>query len=200
MTSRKYAKVTTKLPGPRATEVVKKTVDYVSPSIARFYPLVVESAHGSLVKDVDGNQFLDFSSGIAVLNTGSTHQKVVQAIKRQAEKFVHFSYTDFYYQNIVDLSKQLDSLVPGKFAKMVYYGNSGAEAIEAAMKLTRNYTRRPLFLAHGGAFHGRTFGAMSLTASKPVQRRGFVPARAGGRPLPVPVLLQVPLETDVPRV
>jgi 4-aminobutyrate aminotransferase len=199
LTSRKYAKITTKLPGPRASEVVKKTIDYVSPSIARFYPLVVESAHGSLVKDVDGNQFIDFSSGIAVLATGSTHQKVVQAIKRQAEKFVHFSYTDFYYENIVTLSKQLDSLVPGKHAKMVYYGNSGAEAIEAAMKLTRNYTRRPLFLAHGGAFHGRTFGAMSLTASKPVQRKGSFPLLPEVVHFPFPYCYRCPWKQTFPE-
>jgi len=175
MKARKFAKVSSSLPGKKAAAVVKRTAEYVSPSISRFYPLVVESAHGSLVKDVDGNQFIDFSSGIAVLATGSTHPKVVQAITEQAKKFVHFSYTDFYYENLVELSEQLVSMAPGKFAKMVYYGNSGAEAIEAAMKLTRNYTRRPIFLAHSGAFHGRTMGALSLTASKPIQRKGALP-------------------------
>jgi len=197
--NKRYAKVATKLPGRKASEVVKKTSDYVSPSIARFYPLVVESAHGSLVKDVDGNQFIDFSSGIAVLNTGSTHPKVVQAIRRQAEKFVHFSYTDFYYENIVELSKQLDSLVPGKQAKMVYYGNSGAEAIEAAMKLSRNYTKRPLFLAHGGAFHGRTFGSMSLTASKPIQRKGSFPLVPEVVHFPFPYCYRCPWKQTFPE-
>ena len=165
MKARKFARVSGKLPGVKATAVVKRTAEYVSPSISRFYPLVVDSAHGSLVKDVDGNQFIDFAAGIAVLSTGSTHPRVVQAVKRQAEKFVHFSYTDFYYENLVELSRRLVSLAPGDFEKMVYYGNSGAEAIEAAMKLTRNYTKRPIFLAHSGAFHGRTMGALSLTAS-----------------------------------
>src|SRR5574340_1670569 len=129
MGSRKFAKVNGKLPGAKAAAVVKKTAEFVSPSISRFYPLVVESAHGSLVKDVDGNQFIDFTAGIAVLSTGSTHPQVVRAIKSQAEKFVHFSYTDFYYENLVELSKKLVALVPGNFRKMVYYGNSGAEAI-----------------------------------------------------------------------
>jgi 4-aminobutyrate aminotransferase len=175
MKSRKFAKVESKLPGPRAAEVVKKTSQYVSPSISRFYPLVVESAHGSLVKDVDGNQFIDFSSGIAVLSTGSTHPKVLEAIERQSRKFIHFSYTDFYYENLVELSERLVSMIPGGFSKMVYYGNSGAEAVEAAMKLSRNYSRRPIFLAHSGAFHGRTMGALSLTASKPIQREGAFP-------------------------
>lgn len=199
MKNRKYARVTTTLPGKRASEVVKGTKEYVSPSIARFYPLVVESAHGSLVRDVDGNQFIDFSSGIAVLNTGSTHPKVVQAIKQQAEKFVHFSYTDFYYENLVELSEQLTSLVPGKSDKMVYYGNSGAEAIEAAMKLSRNYTRKPLFLAHGGAFHGRTFGALSLTASKPIQRKGASPLLPEVVHFPFPYCYRCPWKQTFPE-
>lgn len=199
MQKRKYAKIITPLPGKRASRIVKETTDYISPSISRFYPLVVESAHGSIVKDVDGNQFIDFSSGIAVLNTGSTHRKVVQAINRQAEKFVHFSYTDFYYENIVELSKQLDSLTPGRFNKMVYYGNSGAESIEAAMKLSRNYTKRSLFLAHGGAFHGRTFGAMSLTASKPIQRKGAFPLVPEVVHFPFPYCYRCPWKQTFPE-
>jgi len=199
MKSRKFAKVEGKLPGPKAQAVVKRTAKYVSPSISRFYPLAVESAHGSLVKDVDGNQFIDFSAGIAVLSTGSTHPKVVQAIKGQAEKFVHFSYTDFYYENLVELSEQLVSLVPGNFPKMVYYGNSGAEAIEAAMKLTRNYTKRPMFLAHSGAFHGRTMGALSLTASKPIQRKGALPLVPEVVHFPFPYCYRCPWKQTFPE-
>ena len=199
MKARKFAKVTGKLPGPKAAAVVKKTSEYVSPSISRFYPLVVESGHGPLIKDVDGNQFVDFAAGIAVLSTGSTHPKVVEAIKRQAEKFVHFSYTDFYYDNIVDLSKKLVSLVPGDFEKMVYYGNSGAEAIEAAMKLTRNYTKRPIFLAHSGGFHGRTMGALSLTASKPIQRKGSLPLVPDTVHFPFPYCYRCPWKQTFPE-
>ena len=199
MKARKFAKVGGKLPGARALAAVRKTGKFVSPSISRFYPLVVESAHGSLVKDVDGNQFIDFTSGIAVLSTGSTHPKVVEAIRGQAERFVHFSYTDFYYENIVELSEQLTPLVPGKFPKMVYYGNSGAEAIEAAMKLARNYTRRPLYLAHSGGFHGRTMGSLSLTASKPIQRKGALPLVPDTVHFPFPYCYRCPWKQTFPE-
>jgi 4-aminobutyrate aminotransferase len=197
--SRRFAKVEGKLPGPKASAVVKRTQKYVSPSISRFYPLAVESAHGSLVKDVDGNQFIDFAAGIAVLSTGSTHPKVVQAIKEQADKFIHFSYTDFYYDNLAELSEKLLPLIPGDGKKMVYYGNSGAEAIEAAMKLTRNYTKRPLFLAHSGSFHGRTMGALSLTASKPVQRKGSLPLIPDVVHFPFPYCYRCPWKQTFPE-
>ena len=199
MKARKFAKVEGKLPGVKGAAVVKRTAKYISPSFARFYPLVVDSAHGSLVRDVDGNQFIDFASGIAVLSTGSTHPKVVQAIKRQAEKFVHFSYTDFYYENLVELSDKLLRLIPGDFQKMVYYGNSGAEAIEAAMKLTRNYTKRPIWLAHSGAFHGRTMGALSLTASKPMQRKDAFPLVPDVVHFPFPYCYRCPWKQTFPE-
>lgn len=196
--SRKFAKVEGKLPGARAAAVVKNTEKYVSPSISRFYPLVVDSAHGSLVKDVDGNQFIDLAAGIAVLSTGSTHQKVVKAIQEQAKKFIHFSYTDFYYDNLIQLSEKLLALIPGG-RKMVYFGNSGAEAIEAAMKLTRNYTKRPTYLAHSGAFHGRTMGALSLTASKPMQRRGSLPLIPDVVHFPFPYCYRCPWKQTFPE-
>jgi 4-aminobutyrate aminotransferase len=199
MKARKFAKVSGKLPGAKGRAVVDRTAKFISPSISRFYPLVVDSAHGALVRDVDGNQFLDFSTGIAVLSTGSTHPKVVQAIQRQAQKFIHFSYTDFYYENLVDLSEKLVSLVPGNFRKMVYYGNSGAEAVEAAMKLSRNYTRRPIFLAHSGAFHGRTMGALSLTASKPMQRKGALPLVPDTVHFPFPYCYRCPWKQTFPE-
>jgi len=198
MQTTKFAKVSGNLPGPKAASVVAKTSKYISPSFARFYPLVVESAHGSLVKDVDGNQFIDFASGIAVLSTGSTHPRVVDAIRSQAEKFVHFSYTDFYYENVVELTEELLTLVPGS-PKMAYYGNSGAEAVEAAMKLTRNYRRRPIFLAHTGAFHGRTMGAVSLTASKPMQRRGAFPLVPETVHFPYPYCYRCPWKQTFPE-
>ena len=198
MKQRKFAKVEGKLPGAKASAVVRGSAEYVAPSFSRFYPLVVESAHGALVKDVDGNQFIDFATGIAVLSTGSTHPKVVQAIKDQAEKFIHFSYTDFYYSNLVELSAKLLPLIPGG-RKMVYYGNSGAEAIEAAMKLTRNYTRRPTFLAHSGAFHGRTMGALSLTASKPMQRKGALPLLPDVVHFPFPYCYRCPWKQTFPE-
>ncbi len=199
MKAKRFAKVGPTLPGKKGAEVVRKTAEYLSPSISRFYPLVIESAHGSLVRDVDGNQFIDFSSGIAVLSTGSTHPKVVEAIRRQSEKFIHYSYTDFYYENVVELSEKLISMVPGNFPKMVYYGNSGAEAVEAAMKLTRNYTRRPIFLAHSGSFHGRTMGALSLTASKPIQRKGSLPLVPDTVHFPFPYCYRCPWKQTFPE-
>jgi 4-aminobutyrate aminotransferase len=199
MKASKFVKVGSKLPGPKAAAVVKKTAEYVSPSIARFYPLVVESAHGAVVKDVDGNQFIDFNSGIAVLSTGSTHPKIVEAIARQSNKFIHFSYTDFYYENLVKLSERLVSMVPGESSKMVYYGNSGAEAVEAAMKLSRNFTKRPIFLAHSGAFHGRTMGALSLTASKPIQREGAFPLVPEAVHFPFPYCYRCPWKQSFPE-
>lgn len=199
MKTRKFAKVSQELPGKRAAEVVRRTKKYISPSISRFYPLVVDSAHGSIVRDVDGNQFIDFSAGIAVLSVGSTPKPVVEAISRQAEKFLHFSYTDFYYENLVTLSERLEKLVPGQSEKMTYFGNSGAEAIEAAMKLGRNYTGRPLFLAHTSAFHGRTMGALSLTASKPIQRKGSIPLIPDVVHFPFPYCYRCPWKQTFPE-
>jgi 4-aminobutyrate aminotransferase len=187
------------LPGPRARAIIRRTSKVISPSIARDDPLVVESAHGSVVTDVDGNRFIDFSSGIAVLSTGSTHPKVVAAAKRQLDKFIHFSYTDFYYENLVTLAEKLCELAPGEGAKKVYWGNSGAEANEAAMKLARNYTKRPLFLAHSGAFHGRTMGALSLTASKPIQRKGAFPMVPEVVHFPFPYCYRCPWKQTFPE-
>ena len=187
------------VPGPKARAVIKRTSKVISPSIARDDPLVVESAHGSVVTDVDGNRFIDFSSGIAVLSTGSTHPKVVAAAKKQLDKFIHFSYTDFYHENLVTLAEKLCELAPGDGPKKVYWGNSGAEAIEAAMKLARNYTKRPLFLAHSGAFHGRTMGALSLTASKPVQRKGSFPMVPEVVHFPFPYCYRCPWKQTFPE-
>ncbi len=187
------------VPGPKARAVIARTSKVISPSIARDAPLVVESAHGSIVTDVDGNKFIDFSSGIAVLSTGSTHPKVVAAAKKQLDKFLHFSYTDFYYENLVTLAEKLCALVPGSSEKMVYWGNSGAEANEAAMKLARNYTKRPLFLAHSGGFHGRTMGALSLTASKPVQRKGAFPLLPEVVHFPFPYCYRCPWKQTFPE-
>ncbi len=151
------------------------------------------------MKDVDGNQFIDFSSGIAVLSTGSTHPKVVAAAKRQLDKFIHYSYTDFYYENLVTLAERLCELAPVEGEKMVFWGNSGAEANEAAMKLARNYTGRHVFLAHSGAFHGRTMGALSLTASKPIQRKGASPFVPEVVHFPFPYCYRCPWKQTFPE-
>ena len=186
-------------PGPKARKIVDRTEEALSPSIARFYPLAVESAHGCLVKDVDGNTYIDMNAGIAVLAVGSTPEPVVKAVKEQADKFLHYSYTDFYYKNIVDLADKLGRITPGDFEKQVYFGNSGTEATEAAMKLTRYHSGRPRFLAYAGAFHGRTMGAVSLTASKTKQMKGFSPLVPGVTHVPYPYCYRCPFHLEFPE-
>jgi 4-aminobutyrate aminotransferase len=168
----------TELPGPKARQVVDNDHRYISPSYTRSYPLVAKSGHGAIVEDVDGNRFLDFSAGIAVCSTGHCHPDVVRAIQRQAETLIHMSGTDFYYEQMPQLARKLESLMGGGAWKC-FFGNSGAEAIEAAMKLARYATGRWQFLAFHSSFHGRTMGALSLTSSKPVQRKGFGPLVPG---------------------
>jgi 4-aminobutyrate aminotransferase len=147
----------------------------MSPSFTRPYPLVVERGQGCWVTDVDGNVFLDFTAGIAVTATGHSHPEVVAAISEQATRFLHMSGTDFYYWQEIELAERLGAAcLPGRDAR-AFFTNSGAEAIEGAMKLARYATQRPNYLAFFGAFHGRTLGALSLTASKATQRNRFAP-------------------------
>jgi 4-aminobutyrate aminotransferase len=167
--------VRTALPGPNAQALLERDAKYVSPSYTRIYPLVVERGSGAVIRDVDGNLFLDFTAGIAVASTGHCHPHVVAAIKDQAEKLIHMSGTDFYYAPQIDLSQRLAEGGPGTSAKRVFFTNSGAEALEAALKLARWHTGRSRAVAFFGAFHGRTYGAMSLSGSKLVHRRGFSP-------------------------
>src|SRR5436305_1660583 len=167
------------LPGPRAREVIERDHKVLSPSYTRPYPLVVSRGEGAIVEDVDGNRFLDFNAGIAVVATGHCHPKVVEAIQRQAARLIHMSGTDFYYENMVELAEKLAAVAPGGVERRVYFGNSGTEAIEAAIKLARYTTGREKFIAFRGGFHGRTLGSLSLTASKVVQRNGFGPLIPG---------------------
>lgn len=166
-------------PGPRARAFLKRNQQYVAPSSTPAYPLVVERASGCHVWDVDGNCYLDFTAGIAVSAAGHGHKHIVAAITAQVNRLVHFSYADFFYPSYIRLAERLAQLAPGRDAKQVYLCNSGAEAVEAAIKLARHATRRPYILAFYNAFHGRTLGAVSLTASKPMQRRGFAPLLPG---------------------
>ena len=176
--------IQTPLPGPQAEKVLAEDKQYISPSYTRSYPLVAKRARGAVVEDVDGNLFLDFSAGIAVVNTGHCHPRVVRAIQKQASELIHMSGTDFYYPGLAELARKLSEIAPGSGPKRVFFGNSGTEAIEAAMKLARIYTGRDKFIAFFGAFHGRTLGALSLTASRPVQRRGFGPLLPGVTHIP----------------
>jgi 4-aminobutyrate aminotransferase len=166
----------TPLPGPKAREIIARDQAVISPSYTRDYPLVMKCGAGAVVEDVDGNRFLDFAAGIAVVATGHSHPRVVQAIQKQAAEFLHMSGTDFYYESMVELAEKLARLTPGGVPRRVYFGNSGTEAIEAAIKLARYHTGRDQFIAFLGGFHGRTMGALSLTGSKVVQRRGFHPS------------------------
>lgn len=166
------------LPGPKAKEILDRDAKYVSPSYTRDYPLVAERGRGVWVEDIDGNVFLDMAAGIAVTATGHCHPKVVAAIEDQAAKLIHLSGTDFYYQPQADLAKRLSDLSPGG-DKKVFFGNSGAEAVESAFKLARWHTKRQCVIAFQGAFHGRTMGALSLCASKPVQKEHFFPMVPG---------------------
>ncbi|MGA8430107.1 MAG: acetyl ornithine aminotransferase family protein [Candidatus Sulfotelmatobacter sp.] len=179
-------KINTALPGPNANRVLEGDSRLISPSYTRSYPLVAKSGRGVVITDVDGNEFFDFSAGIAVTSTGHCHPDVVAAIQRQAGELIHMSGTDFYYESMVTLADRLSKIAPMPGPHKVYYGNSGAEAVECALKLARYHTKRPNVIAFLGAFHGRTMGALSLTASKPQQRRRFTPLMPGVTHVPYP--------------
>ena len=176
---RQTMRKTRTLPGPKARKLIRKDDLVLSKSYTRVYPLVVDRGKGVWLWDVDGNRFMDFNAGIAVCATGHSHPRVVSALQRQVARFLHMSGTDFYYGQEILLAEKLAGIAPGRSAKRVFLCNSGTEAVEAAMKLTRYHTRRSQFIAFYGAFHGRTMGALSLTASKAVQRRHFAPLLPG---------------------
>ena len=194
--SDKLPNMVTDLPGPRARDIIASDHRYISPSYTRSYPLVVRRAKGAIVEDVDGNRFLDFSAGIAVCSTGHCHPDVVRAIQKQAESLIHMSGTDFYYEHMPQLARKLESLMPDGKSWRCFFGNSGAEAIEAAMKLARYSTGRWQFIAFQSSFHGRTMGALSLTSSKPVQRKGFGPLVPGVTHIPYANCYRCPLNLE----
>src|SRR6201997_2215058 len=165
----KTPRLVTALPGPNAQQVIAADAKFMSPSLTREYALVASKGHGAIVEDVDGNTFLDFAAGIAVCSTGHCHPKVVEAIQKQAAELIHMSGTDFYYESMVEHAERLSKIAPMPGPHKIYYGNSGAEAVESALKLARYHTKRQNVIAFFGAFHGRTMGALSLTASKPQQ-------------------------------
>lgn len=179
-----YPSIIIQPPGPKALAIIEKDCRYASPSYIKEYPLVVERGKGAMIQDVDGNRYLDFMCGIAVASTGHAHPKVVAAIKEAAEKFLHICATDFYYPGFADLCERLAKLAPGPDTKRVFLTNSGAEAVEGAIKLARNHTRRSNLIAFEGAFHGRTIGAISLNSSKVKYRRHFGPLLSGVHHLP----------------
>jgi len=173
-------------PGPKAKAIIEKDAEFVSPSYTRDYPLVIARGEGAIVEDVDGNLFLDCAAGIAVNSTGVSHPDVVKAISDQAAKFIHMSGTDFYYEPQVRLAEEMASIVPIAGKVRSFFGNSGTEATEAALKLSRYHTKRSGVIAFLGSFHGRSLGSLSLTSSKAVQRRGFGPFMPGVYHAPYP--------------
>lgn len=185
-------KIITSLPGPKASELIRLDSDFVSPSYTRIYPLVAETAEGVWVTDADGNEFLDFTAGIAVTSTGHCHPKVVEAIRDQAGKLIHMSGTDFFYAPQILLARRLAGLAAMSGGSKVFFGNSGAEAIEAAFKLARYHSRREQNIAFFGAFHGRTMGALSLTASKSYQKKFYSPLVPGITHVPYPNCYRCP--------
>jgi len=185
--------IRTALPGPRAKAIIDRDHSVVSPSYTRSYPLVIARGVGAMVEDVDGNVFLDCAAGIAVNSTGHSHPDVVQAITDQAQKFLHMSGTDFYYEPQVRLAEELAAVVPITGGVRSFFGNSGTEAVEACLKLSRYTTGRMNVIAFLGGFHGRSMGALSLTASKALQRRGFGPMLPGVYHAPYPDCYRCPL-------
>ena len=171
--------IKTSLPGPNARAIIDRDRKFVSPSYTRDYPFVIAHGEGAVVEDVDGNRFIDCAAGIAVNSTGVSHPDVVRAIAEQAQKFIHMSGTDFYYEPQVRLAEELASIAPIEGEVRTFFGNSGTEATEAALKLSRYFTKRPAVIAFLGSFHGRSLGSLSLTASKAIQRRGFGPFMPG---------------------
>ncbi|NJE05460.1 acetyl ornithine aminotransferase family protein [Thermococcus sp. M36] len=186
------------LPGPKAKEIIKRNFETLAYTTQdpETLPIVIDHGDGILVYDVDGNTFYDFGSGVGVLNVGHAHPRVVEAIKRQAEKFTHFALNDFFYENAITLAQKLAELAPGDFPKKVVYQNSGAEANEAMMKLVKYGTGRKRFIAFYHAFHGRTQAVLSLTASKWVQQDRFFPTMPGVEHIPYPNPYRNPWHID----
>jgi 4-aminobutyrate aminotransferase len=186
------------VPGPRAQDILERDHKFISPSYPRDYPFVMDHGRGTEVWDVDGNRYLDFAAGIAVCATGHSHPDVVKAIQQQAEKFIHIS-SDFYHEKWVALGEKLDEIAPFKEDALCFMTNSGAEAVEAAIKLARYHTGRPRFIGFHGGFHGRTMGALAFTSSKAVQRRGFNQAMPGVTLVPFPNTYRPRLQFDASK-
>ena len=179
LASASVPRLVTELPGPRAREVIERDARWTSPSLPRAYPLVPARGSGSMLEDVDGNRFLDFNAGIAVCSTGHAHPRVVEAVQRQAEDLLHYSGTDFYLPIYSEVCQELDGITPVGGPARSFLTNSGTEAVEAAIKLARHHTGRQYVIGFFGAFHGRSYGSVSLTASKSLYRATFGPLLPG---------------------
>jgi 4-aminobutyrate aminotransferase len=178
MVDEEVPKIVTPIPGPNAKRIVDADTKYLVKS-TKTGPVVAKRAYGAIVEDVDGNKLLDFTVGISVCNIGYCHPKVTEAIKAQAEKLVHYAGQDYYYEEQVNLAKKLTEITPGNFQKQVFFSNSGTESNEAAIKICKFHQKRHQFISFIGAFHGRSIGSVSLTASKPNHKEGFFPMMPG---------------------
>jgi len=187
----------TPIPGPNAQKVIERDRKFLMTS-TKTAPIVGASGEGVWITDVDGNRLLDFASGVGVAAVGYSHPEVVRAVRDQAGRLTHFAGTDYYYENQTVLAERLTRLTPGTFEKKVFFTNSGAESVEAALKLTRWNRRRPIVLGLLGGFHGRTMGALSLTSSKPVQRARYAPFVGGGHHIPAPYCYRCPYKLEYP--
>ncbi len=185
-------------PGPRAREIIERDSRFLATS-TKTLPLAVKRAKGSVIEDVDGNTYIDFTSGVAVTNLGHINEDVLEAVEAQLKDVWHFAGTDFYYQVQVDLAETLDRLTPGDFPKKVFFTNSGTESIEAAIKLARWNREGRQFLAFLNAFHGRTMGALALTSSKAVQRERFFPWMPGAHHVPYAYCYRCPYQLTYPE-
>jgi len=188
MTDLKGPKIVVPIPGPKAKKIIERHNSYMATSTNDpvYAPLVIESGEGVWYKDVDGNVILDFSSGIGVLNTGIRHPEVQKALEEQLSKIWHGAGTDFYNLKQVELAEKLDQIAPGNFRKKTFLSNSGTESVEAALKIARWNSQRKQFIAFISCFHGRTFGSLSLTSSKPNQRSRLFPTMPGVEHVPYP--------------
>ncbi len=196
-TSGRGVRIRVPIPGPKAKKIVAADTRFLMTS-TKCAPIVAESASGVWVDDVDGNRLLDFAAGVGVLNVGHSHPSVVRAVQEQAAKLMHFAGTDYYYENQVRLAERLTEITPGTFAKKVFYTNSGAESVEAALKLARWNRQRPITVGLIGAFHGRTMGALTMTASKATQRGRFQAFAGGGHHIPAPNCFRCPYKLEYP--
>ena len=194
-TDERRVKINVSPPGPEAKKIIEMDEKYLVTS-TKSLPIVAKRGYGSFLEDVDGNIYLDFSTGISVNNLGHIHPKVKRAVEEQLDKLWHFAGTDFYYEEQVKAARALTEVTPGKFSKKVFFANSGTEANEAAIKISKAFTKKQQFISFIGGFHGRSQGSLSLTASKPIQRKGFFPTMPGVEHAPYPNPYRNPFGID----
>jgi len=195
----KYIKIITTPPGPKARQLLKKDEEIITPSLRRFHPLFIDSGSGCLIKDVDGNEYIDFDSGASCLNLGHCHKEITKSINEQAKKYLHFPYSSFHNEIILNLGEKILEITPGNHKKKLFYCASNSEAIEAATKLVFWHTRKPLLFAYLNAYHGETLAATTLTADISVRKRYFPKLDSSVIHLPYPYCYRCPFKLTYPE-